>query len=216
VARFDLSSIRRAVQFVCTVAYNFTAINGGDQISAVARTPRARWIEAGLEALAQGGPDAVRVELLAAELGVTKGGFYGYFDGRPALLTEMLDEWERRCTKEIIAQVDAEGGDAAERIQRAGQLTFSEDLHRMDLAVRAWARHDESVATRLRRIDNERMEFLRKMFGTFISNPDEIEARSTLAFALAIGRHFIVADHPGYTKREAIQLAGELLLRPQP
>jgi len=201
---------------VCTVAYNFTAINGGDQISAVARTPRARWIEAGLEALAQGGPDAVRVELLAAELGVTKGGFYGYFDGRPALLTEMLDEWERRCTKEIIAQVDAEGGDAAERIQRAGQLTFSEDLHRMDLAVRAWARHDQSVATRLRRIDNERMEFLRKMFGTFISNPDEIEARSTLAFALAIGRHFIVADHPGYTKREAIQLAGELLLRPQP
>jgi len=201
---------------VCTVAYNFTAINGGDQISAVARTPRARWIEAGLEALAQGGPDAVRVELLAAELGVTKGGFYGYFDGRPALLTEMLDEWERRCTKEIIAQVDAEGGDAAERIRRAGQLTFSEDLHRMDLAVRAWARHDQSVATRLRRIDNERMEFLRKMFGTFISNPDEIEARSTLAFALAIGRHFIVADHPGYTKREAIQLAGELLLRPQP
>jgi AcrR family transcriptional regulator len=201
---------------VCTVAYNFTAINGGDQISAVARTPRARWIEAGLEALAQGGPDAVRVELLAAELGVTKGGFYGYFDGRPALLTEMLDEWERRCTKEIIAQVDAERGDAAERIRRAGQLTFSEDLHRMDLAVRAWARHDESVATRLRRIDNERMEFLRKMFGTFISNPDEIEARSTLAFALAIGRHFIVADHPGYTKREAIQLAGELLLRPQP
>ncbi|TDO30659.1 hypothetical protein EV643_13641 [Kribbella sp. VKM Ac-2527] len=145
---------------------------------------------------------------------MTKGGFYGYFDGRPALLTEMLDEWERRCTKEVIAQVDAEGGDGAERIRRAGQLTFSEDLHRIDLAVRAWAHHDQSVATRLRRIDNERMEFLRKMFSTFITDPDEIEARSTLAFALAIGRHFIVADHPGHTKREAIQLAGELLLRP--
>ncbi|WP_237720640.1 hypothetical protein [Rhodococcus opacus] len=34
----------------------------------------------------------------------------GYFDGRPALLTEMLDEWERRCTKAVIAQADAEGG----------------------------------------------------------------------------------------------------------
>ncbi|MFF4347115.1 TetR/AcrR family transcriptional regulator [Streptomyces sp. NPDC001530] len=181
---------------------------------AVARTPRGRWIEAGLEALARGGPDAVRVETLATELGVTKGGFYGYFDGRPALLTEMLDEWERRCTKEVLAQVEAEGGDAAETFRRVGQLSFSEDLHRIDLAVRAWARQDESVATRLRRIDNERMDFLRKVFGTFITDPAEIEARSVLAFGLAIGRHFIVADHPGYTKREAIQLAGEHLLRP--
>ncbi|MGW4326173.1 TetR/AcrR family transcriptional regulator [Nocardia sp. NPDC004573] len=199
---------------ICTVTYRTSAINGGDPIPAVPRTTRARWIEAGLTALARGGPDAVRVETLAAELGVTKGGFYGYFDGRPALLTEMLDEWERRCSTEVLAQAEAEGGDAADRIRRAGRLTFAEDLHRIDLAVRTWARHDESVATRLRRIDNERMAFLRKMFGAFITDPDEIEARATLTFALAIGRHFIVTDHPGYTKHEAVQLAGEYLLRP--
>jgi hypothetical protein len=60
------------------------------------------------------------------------------------------------------------------------------------------------------------MEFLRAMFGSLITDPDEVEARSTLAFALAIGRHFIAADHPGRTQPEAIQLAAELLLRPQP
>lgn len=180
------------------------------------RTPRNRWIEAGLEALAQGGPDAVRVEVLAAEIGVTKGGFYGYFDGRPALLAEMLDAWERRCTKDILDQVESEGGDPAGKIRRAGQLSFSEDLHRIDLAVREWARHDPSVATRLRRVDNTRMEFLRAMFGSFITDPDEIEARSILTFALTIGRHFIALDHPGRSNREAIHLAGELLLRPQP
>jgi AcrR family transcriptional regulator len=171
-------------------------------------------VEAGLAALARGGPDAVRVEALAAELGVTKGGFYGYFDGRPALLEEMLDEWERRSTKEVIAQVEAEGGDGADKIRRVGRLTFAEDLHTIDLAVRAWARTDEAVAARLRRVDNERMAFLRTMFATFISDPDEIEARSTLMFALAIGRHFIVADHPGYTTRDVVQLAGEHVLRP--
>ncbi|WP_231618673.1 TetR/AcrR family transcriptional regulator [Nonomuraea sp. SBT364] len=190
------------------------AINGGGPIPAVPRTTRARWIEAGLEALARGGPDAVRVETLAATLGVTKGGFYGYFDGRPALLAEMLDEWERRCTRELIAQADAEGGDAAARIRRVGQLSFSEDFHRVDLAVRAWAHHDEAVAARLRRIDNERMDFLRTMFGAFVTDPDEVEARSILAFSLAIGRNFMVVDHPGRTKREAVQLAGEYLLRP--
>ncbi|MFJ8076468.1 TetR/AcrR family transcriptional regulator [Streptomyces sp. NPDC096176] len=177
------------------------------------RTPRSRWIEAGLDALARGGLDAVRVEALAAEIGVTKGGFYGYFDGRPALLAEMLDEWENRCTNDVLEQVESEGGDPADRVRRAGRLTFSDDLHRIDLAVREWARHDLSVAARLRRIDNARMDFLRAMFGSFIADPDEVEARCTLAFALAIGRHFIAADHPGRTKREAITLAGELLLR---
>ena len=33
-----------------------------------ARTPRGKWIQAGLRALATGGPDAVRVELLAKDL----------------------------------------------------------------------------------------------------------------------------------------------------
>ncbi|MEU6189438.1 TetR/AcrR family transcriptional regulator [Nocardia sp. NPDC047038] len=199
---------------MCTVTYTISRINGGGQIPAAPRTTRDRWIEAGLQALARGGPDAVRVETLAARLGVTKGGFYGYFDGRTALLTEMLDEWERRCSTAVLDQAEARGGDAVDRIRRAGELSFDEDLHRIDLAVRAWARNDESVATRLRRIDNVRMDFLRKMFGAFVTDPDEIEARSTLTFALAIGRHFIVADHPGYTTREAVQLAGEYLLRP--
>ena len=43
---------------------------------AVARTPRTAWVDAGLRALADGGPDSVRVESLAKALGVTKGGFY--------------------------------------------------------------------------------------------------------------------------------------------
>lgn len=51
------------------------------------------------------------------------------------------------------------------------------------------------------------------MFRTFVDDPDEVEARSTLRFALAIGCHFIVADHPGYSTRDVIQLAGEHLLR---
>ncbi|GAB1510259.1 TetR/AcrR family transcriptional regulator [Actinophytocola sp. KF-1] len=198
---------------ICTLTYRSGPINGGGPIPAVARTTRNRWIEAGLAALARGGPDAVRVEALAAELGVTKGGFYGYFDGRPALLAEMLDEWEQRSTREVIAQVEAEGGDPVDKIRRVGALTFSEELHRIDIAVRAWARHDESVAARLRRIDNARMDFLRSTFACFVSDPDEIEARSTLMFTLAIGRHFIVADHPGRSTRDVVQLAAEHLLR---
>src|SRR5215472_17282845 len=75
------------------------------------RTPRGRWVEEGLQALADGGPAAVRVEALAKKLGVTKGGFYGYFADRDALLEAMLVAWERESIDEVIECVEGEGGD---------------------------------------------------------------------------------------------------------
>ena len=177
------------------------------------RTPRDRWIEEGLQALAAGGPDAVRVEALAKKLGVTKGGFYGFFADRDALLEAMLDAWERESTDEVIDRVEREGGDPRTKIQRAGVLTFSSDrLLPIDLAIRDWARRDEAVAERLRRVDNRRMALLRQMIGTFCSDADEVEARSLLAFCVAIGEHFLAADHGDRTRAQVLVRAADLLL----
>jgi AcrR family transcriptional regulator len=177
------------------------------------RTPRDKWIEEGLQALAAGGPDAVRVEALAKKLGVTKGGFYGSFADRDALLEAMLDAWERESTDEVIDRVEREGGDPRTKIQRAGVLTFSSDrLLPIDLAIRDWARRDEAVAERLRRVDNRRMALLREMIGTFCSDADEVEARSLLAFCVAIGEHFLAADHGDRTRAQVLVRAADLLL----
>jgi AcrR family transcriptional regulator len=179
----------------------------------VTRTPRGSWIDAGLRALAAGGPDAVRIELLAQELGVTRGGFYWHFDGRDAFLQEMLDTWERRSTDEALARVQREGGDARDKVWRAGMFTFSKQLLPIDLAVRDWARRDQSVAKRLRRVDNKRIEYLRSMIGTFCTDPEEVEARSMLLFSLAIGNHFVAADHGALSRKQVLDLARKELLR---
>ncbi|MEV0367593.1 TetR/AcrR family transcriptional regulator [Nocardia fusca] len=168
------------------------------------RTTSAGWIDEGLRALAHGGPDAVRVEALAKSLGVTKGGFYGYFADRNALLEAMLDTWERRSIDDVLDRVTREGGDARTRIQRAGALTLSPELLPIDLAVRDWARRDDEVAARLRRVDNQRMALLREMIGTYFTDPVEVEARSLLAFCARIGMHFLAADPLDGTDRAAV------------
>src|SRR5438874_961468 len=110
------------------------------------RTARSSWIDEGLRALADGGPDAVRVEVLAQALGVTKGGFYGQFADRPALLEEMLDTWERTVIDEVIEQVESGGGAARSKLERLFTLASSSpsrrQILRMELAVRDWARRD--------------------------------------------------------------------------
>jgi AcrR family transcriptional regulator len=125
------------------------------------RTPRSKWIEEGMHALAGGGPDAVRIEPLAQALGVTRGGFYWHFD-EGALLAEMLDRWEQATTDEVIERVEREGGDASAKLRRLLALTSSSVLM-TDLAVRDWARRGPAVAERLRRIDNRRMDYLRSL-----------------------------------------------------
>jgi AcrR family transcriptional regulator len=158
---------------------------------AKARTHRTAWIEAGLEALAEAGPDAIRIESLARKLGVTKGGFYGYFADRDALLAEMLDTWEQASTRDVRDRLEAEGGDPSMKALRAGFLTFApKRLRGVDLAVRDWSRRDPEIAARLRRVDSLRLDYLREQLGLVFDDPDDVEVRSLLALAVAVGMHY--------------------------
>lgn len=172
------------------------------------RTPREGWIEEGLKALAAGGPDAVRIEPLAQALGVTKGGFYWHFDGRKALLNEILGEWERIGVEDVIDRIEGEGGDARTRLRHLFGLAGSRgDVLEIDLAVRDWARRDRRVAARLRRADNRRMDYMRGLFGQIHDDPDEVEVACLLSFSLWIGNHFIAADHGPRSRDEVMRLA---------
>jgi AcrR family transcriptional regulator len=175
---------------------------------AMTRTPRTSWIEEGLRALGVGGPDAVRIEKLAQALGVTKGGFYWHFDGRPALLEEMLDAWERVVIDEVIEQIEREGGDGRAKLRRLFALAMSlEDLMKIELAIRDWARRDKAVAKRLGRVDDRRMEYMRSLFGEFCPDDDEVEVRCLVAFSLFIGNPLIAVDHGPRTRMEVLQSA---------
>lgn len=173
------------------------------------RTPRNRWIEEGLNALAAGGPDAVRIEALAQALGVSKGGFYWHFDDRRALLEEMLDAWERNWVDDVIAAVEAEDGQARARLRRLFALAAAsgEELLKVELAIRNWARRDEGVANRLRRVDDRRMDYMRSLFGGFCPDEDDVEARCMIAFSLFIGSSFILAEHGSRSRADVLELA---------
>ncbi len=177
------------------------------------RTPREAWVEAALEALASGGPEAIRVEALATQLGVTKGGFYWHFKDRAALLEEMLESWEQRVVGDVIAQIESEPEEPRAKLRHLFALAASApDLLPIELALRDWSRRDGEVAARLERVDNQRMDYLRSLFGPICADEDDAEARSILAFSLFIGSNFILAGHGGRSRSQVLQLAMDRLL----
>ena len=74
------------------------------------------WVEAGFAELARSGIEGVRVEVLAKNLGVTKGGFYRRFRDRGALLEGMLEDWREGRIAAIEQQASLEGESARERL----------------------------------------------------------------------------------------------------
>lgn len=182
---------------------------------ALTRTPRSSWIEEGLRALGSGGPETVRIEPLARALGVSKGGFYWHFSDRQALLEEMLDAWERTWVDEVIEAVEADDEDARSRLRRLFALAAASggELLRIELAIRDWARREETVAERLLQVDNRRMGYMRSLFGAICKDADDVEARCLLAFSLFIGGHFVRVDHGGRSRAQVLELALEQLMR---
>ena len=109
---------------------------------------------------------------------------------------------------EMIERVESEGGDARTKLRRLSALAASSDEPlRTDLAVRDWARREPTVAERLRRVDNRRMEYLRTLFGAFCPDADDVEARCMVFYSLWIGSHFIAADHGARSRADVLERA---------
>jgi AcrR family transcriptional regulator len=162
------------------------------------RVPRERWTDAGLRALAAHGSTAVRVETLAATLGVTKGSFYWHFRNREELLGAILDAWEEALVDRAIASADAGGGDGRTRLRRlfraAEQL---DDLLELELSVRDWARRDPAVAERVTRVDRRRLDYLRPLFAEFCDDAADVEGRCLLVLTLLVGDALLSATGSG-------------------
>src|ERR1700687_3067323 len=106
------------------------------------------WIEAGLAEIARHGVDGVRVEVLAKNLGVTKGGFYRRFSDRAALLDGILQNWRAGRSGAIEQQASPDGVTARGRLRALIRL-YSERMNTegmaVELAIRQWARSDDAA-----------------------------------------------------------------------
>lgn len=124
-------------------------------------------MEAGLAALAQESQTGLRVERLATTLGATKGSFYWHFRDRSELEAAILDVWDERSTKAILAQV-AGPERAEDRLRRLGRLVTDAaepgQLFEIERAIRAWATFDPVVAERVTSVDLERLGAISALF----------------------------------------------------
>lgn len=153
----------------------------------------AAWIASALDALAERGIDAVRVEPLAKTLGITKGSFYWHFADRRALVEAMLSNWSEGRIAAIREQTgEAENPEAA--LRRLIDLYTKRSNARglaIELAIRGLARNEPAAALAVQAVDAERLRHVGALFERLGYSAREADARAVMLYSYLFGRSLL-------------------------
>jgi AcrR family transcriptional regulator len=160
---------------------------------------RSMWIEAALKELGRGGIERVRVEVLAASLGITKGGFYRRFKDRRALLDDVLEAWKVGRITAIEKHTELGDQSARDRLKSLIRL-YSERANprgmAIELAIRQWARSDAGAAAAVASVDAERLRRSIHLYRQLGLSAEEAHARAVLLYAYIFGQSLLSFEQP--------------------
>ncbi len=176
------------------------------------------WVNGAVVALGDGGIDAVRIEPLAAALGVSKGSFYHHFSNRRALLLAVLEQWEQLGTSAIIGEVEAASDDPAGRLAALVRISCTPDRlgDAIETSIRAWAATDDIAQAAATRVDQRRLDYVTTLLmGVGMKRP-QAKRRAAMFYRVIIGdTTWRMAGGRQHTRRELDDLTA-LLLSPDP
>jgi AcrR family transcriptional regulator len=176
---------------------------------------RDRWLNEGIEVLATEGSPGVRIDRIAARLGLSKGSFHHHFAGADGYKRALLDRVHSLAVETLEAVIAEEvlPGDARAVLGRLTDLVGSRSggLYRpgLDSAVRAWAATDPEVHAVQERIDAARIAALQRVWRPHVATDDEARRAALLPYLLAVGATAVV---PPVDARELRELFVQILL----
>jgi AcrR family transcriptional regulator len=162
-------------------------------LSTRARLDEAAWIAAAFEALAAEGIAGVRVERLAASLGVTKGSFYWHFKDRETLVAALLERWAAGRIAAIAEQTRDNGTSADARKALLALLDiYARTPNRkglaVELAIRGLAPGHAAAKRAVARVDAARLAKVGALFAKLGKTRAEADARALLFYAFLFGQ----------------------------
>ena len=155
------------------------------------------------------GIDRVRVDVLAQELGMTRGSFYWHFKDRKELLSGVLQAWRTRATEALAARLESAHADPREQLRDLVSLPWrgraAVRAGRIELAIRAWARRDETATQVVREADESRLGYIAQVFSAMGFPVMEARRRAFVLYSAMLGDSLLgeLPEHAAPAQRQA-------------
>ncbi|MEM6480408.1 MAG: TetR/AcrR family transcriptional regulator [Pseudomonadota bacterium] len=145
------------------------------------RLSASDWLSAGLKAVAEAGPEALKAEPLAVRLNVSKGSFYWHFNDVPDFHMRLLETWETLSNQQLAALIAEEAQPVTQLRSLAQALTSPQAS---EPAIRSWAQSFETASDAVERVDQARLDALHALLrGAGIRNME----MARILYAAVIG-----------------------------
>ena len=190
-----------------------------------AAEPRAsltpeHWIAAATDVLVDQGIDRVRVDLLAAQLSVTRGSFYWHFRDRDDLLRRVLQAWRDNATVQLTQRLAGAGTDPRRQLQDVISLPFrgraAVRAARIELAIRAWARRDDMARRAVDEADDSRIAYHAQIFEALGFAADEARLRAFVLYSYEVAESLLNRQGTQAQKLQRSLFVERLMLQPVP
>jgi AcrR family transcriptional regulator len=162
------------------------------------------------------GIDAVRVDVLARQMGVTRGSFYWHFKDRDQLLQCVLHAWKTFATDQVIERFESSRADPRAMLKELISLPFrgktAARTARVELAIRAWARSDAVARQAVDEVDARRIAFHAQVFSALGFSIPEARARATVLYDFEVAESLLSAQGSEAQKAERRALIERLIL----
>jgi AcrR family transcriptional regulator len=119
------------------------------------------WIDFALTTLAHEGFEALKADVLARKLGVSRGSFYWHFTDLGTFHTRVIEHWRERATEAIIADLE-KYDPGEERLETLVRRGFGHDGV-LEIRMRAWADNNAEAARVVNDIDRRRRDYIEQM-----------------------------------------------------
>ena len=162
------------------------------------------WIDAATQVLVDQGIDHVRVDVLATQLGVTRGSFYWHFRDREDLLRRVLQAWHTRSTDALTRRLEVAQGEPLAQLRDVISLPHrgraAVKAARIELAIRAWARRDDMARRAVEEADANRIDYHRQIFEALGFASEEAKLRAFVLYSCEVAESLLhgqgqSADH---------------------
>lgn len=144
-----------------------------------------KWISHGLAALANHGYGALKADVLAKSLNVTRGSFYWHFRDVAEYHKAVIELWRTRATENIIAQIETVA-DRAERLPTLFRTALGGNIA-LDKAMRAWAQSEPVAKKALAEVEAIRVQYLEQLLDTANVPTKSIKSRARILHWAFVG-----------------------------